>query len=842
MPISLLPTPRRIHRTHENFDLAQPVRLLQPPGIVLEIEAAIREALAELIPNLDGEAGKEEDSGTVSFSLLDAADPALEEVPPSRRREAVRIVVSPRKITVAAGSPAGCGMGARLLRGLRERDELVGLELLDWPGFSTRQLDLPWSAATLSEASLRQWLGLAAASRFSHLGLPGDADPNAVSAPISQLAERLGITIVPAGVEPTFRLMERPGLFPGYSVVLPALQETAIAAEGRGETDFAVSLGELDARTSLEALAYGAIFAGDCAWNPRKADLKAHRRWYSMRRFGFDSRGPTQAVDEMEAAARSAEPSPGAGVEGQAPGAGEALSAALEGEDPFTAPTFAAVLQPEDWATALERRAGSAMAALGPLQPDSEERALALQGLQWTAQRLRMLGRRFGTAEKVRQLYRGAHVALASPKAVSERLLRAADLLEQEAKTEEEHRLEWHALWRRERHEPFDEATEAALREPVARYGERAARLRSLRDRYIQTGTLPAPAEEGLERVTTRLAEGLLPTRLPSQPSPAWWPPGGEARIRIVVDCPAAAAGMPWEVQVDFRALAGETGAFSVRSARLMPLTEKDEAGPERPCQIARAGFVFFAEPGQQTYFLYLDPLPGEDSGFRETRASQSRAGLRLENRRMKIRLSPTDGSLNGWCLKEPELELLPDEPKRDAEVPGPTGEWRLRVLETGPLLARARAEHPDGRTRQFDLTAGQSWVEMSVNAPWSEFFLPLGPEIATKESIALIRHEETDTRRPLGEGAGTGAGARWAALQRPDGLTVAALLPEQTAGGAVGRAGLRLQGEPNGGRVLLFAAWEAEPVATLARLLAARQEPPRVRLGIVERRRVREF
>src|SRR5207245_5152561 len=106
-------------------------------------------------------------------------------------------------------------------------------------------------------------------------------------------------------------------------------------------------------------------------------------------------------------------------------------------------------------------------------------------------------------------LYRSAYVATASPKAVSDRLLRAADLLESEARQLDEHRGEWHALWRRERNGPYDSETESDLRAPGEALLARAARLRDLRSRYIQTGSLPSPAEEGLERTTARLTVGV---------------------------------------------------------------------------------------------------------------------------------------------------------------------------------------------------------------------------------------------------------------------------------------------------------------------------------------------
>jgi len=159
------------------------------------------------------------------------------------------------------------------------------------------------------------------------------------------------------------------------------------------------------------------------------------------------------------------------------------------------------MLQPEERAAAVGRGAAAALAAMAPLQPDSEERALALQGLQWTAQRLKLLGRRLGAAARVRELYRAAFVATASPKAVSDRLLKAAALLESEAQALDEHRAEWHALWRRERQGPMDPATEAGMRAHVEALRARAERMRALRDRYIQTGSLPAAAEEGLALV-----------------------------------------------------------------------------------------------------------------------------------------------------------------------------------------------------------------------------------------------------------------------------------------------------------------------------------------------------
>jgi hypothetical protein len=57
-----------------------------------------------------------------------------------------------------------------------------------------------------------------------------------------------------------------------------------------------------------------------------------------------------------------------------------------------------------------------------------------------------------------------------------------------------------------------------------------------------------------------------------------------------------------------------------------------------------------------------------------------------------------------------------------------------------------------------------------------------------------------------------------------------------------VARDGMHLWGRPHIGRLLLFAGVESHPEVALNRVLAAQQEPPHVRLGIIEERRVREF
>jgi hypothetical protein len=831
MPILLQPTPRRIHRTHENFLLGRPTRLLLPPGTPASVEAELRSELEGLFPDLGAEPD-EEGSVALSFGALGDGERTAE-LPAAVRTEAIALEVTPDAIELAAGSPIGWQRAARILKGLREGDELVGLALLDWPSFPIREIDMPGTAEDWSEAALERWLRLMAQARLNRLGIAAAPDGSILPRRLQAIAGSLGIEIGGPAAQPTFQLLAERAPFPAYSTRMPALHEAALAAEVAQADSFTVAIGSVDAQSSLESLVFGLIFAGDCAWNPRKADLKAHRRWYSVRRFGQDSRSLLLTLDELEAGLHCMAPL-------SAPDGGGPFLIELEEEDPFEAPRFASVLQPEERADELGRHAAAALRSLAPLQPDSEERAAALQGLQWTAQRLKLLSRRLLAAEEVRQLYRAAYVATASPRAVSQRLQRAADVLETEATSMEAHRLEWHALWRREREGDFDPEAEALLRRAVERFRSQARRLKDLRSQYIQTGNLPPPAVEGLERAGVHLSEGLVPARLPPQPSPAWWPEGGAARVRVEVECPPPAAGTPWAVQADFRALAGESGAFNVRSARLLPLTETDEAGPEQPCQLLRNGFAFVPEEGRRPYFLYLDPQPGPDSGFRETRAGQSRTALRLENRRAQVRLSPVDGTVSGWRLVEEDLEIVrPAHDRDDEESREPV--WKLRVMETGPLLARARAEHGSGHVRQFDLAAGQPWLEISTNGPWAGELLSFDPATWGEGTRLLIATDGEPTSRDLPGGPVDLAGVTWAALHRPDGLMVA-VLAEAPGDLEVERTGLRLRHWPARGPLILFVGQEGNPPAALARLQTAREDPPHVRLGVIEERRVREF
>jgi hypothetical protein len=820
MPIALHPLPRRIRRTHENCPLGVPVCLHVPPDAEAAVSTALLEILEPLFPGIDTGGDADPEILPLRLALFEGA---VEEIPAQVASQAYRMAVGPGGIEIAAGSPAGWQWAVRQLPGLREGEALTGIELLDWPSFCVRRVELDWPAESLRAVSFETLFHLLALGRVNELGLAGLVSE--LSEPIRESAERHGLRLVSIGGEPAFRLLDGAALFPRYSERLPALQEAALKAEAEGLSEFVVSLGEIDGQTALESLAFGLLFAGDCAWNPRKADLKAFRRTYAMRRFGLDSRAPTLVIDTLDEGSTLLGPAPAIGC-----------------GDPFDPASTAGIARPDEQATGLERLGAAAMAAMGPLQPDSEERAFALQGLQWSVQRLRRAGSLLGTAEKVRELYRAAYGSAASPKAVSDRLLRAVDLMEGEARAWDALRGEWHALWRREREEPYDPETETALRVPGEVLLARAARLKDLRSQYIQTGSLPSPAKEGLERTTARLTTGLVPGRLPPQPSPAWWPEGGAARVRLEVECPEAAAGIPWAVQADFRALAGETGAFNVRSARLTPITESDEAGPEQPCQLMRGGFAFVPEAGPRSYFLYLDPETVGDSGFREVRAGQSRRGVWLENRWMRVSLAPATGFINGWRLLDLDRELLPEE----AETEATREVWRLRLIETGPLLARVRCEHPDGRIRQFDLAAGQHWIDFSVNSPGEEVVLPLSeglwqelPEYKLQlASGAAAAESKLKLVHPL-RGYPRQEAVTWAEIHDADGLTLGLVLPESPAGVTLAVDRLRVDTLLSG-HCLLFAG--TEPGSTLERLMEAWQRPPQVRLGIFEHRRVREF
>src|SRR5712691_3529347 len=235
MPIVLQPTPRRLRRTHENFMLGHRATLAVSPGAAPGIVQALRGKLEDLFPDLEREAGERPESATVRFSLFAEEEGAPEEVPPEAGGEAFRLQVGPAGVEIAAGSEAGWLLAARMLRGLREGDELAGVTLLDWPSFPERQIDLPWPAETVSETSLGFFVRLLAKGRINLLGLHRNGSAGEIPPAIREELRRSGILVVEPARQPSFRLLEHASLFPPYSRLLPELREAAVRAEAAQE-------------------------------------------------------------------------------------------------------------------------------------------------------------------------------------------------------------------------------------------------------------------------------------------------------------------------------------------------------------------------------------------------------------------------------------------------------------------------------------------------------------------------------------------------------------------------------------------------------------------------------
>lgn len=258
MPMVLQPLPRRIRRTHENFTLGRPVALSVPAGVPETVVAILEESLEPLFPEIRPDGSTDPAAAELRFALPDR----LEEAPPEVTDQAYRIEVSPDRIEVTATSETGWLLAVRQLPGLREGDELAGIEILDWPSFAVRQIDLAWPGAGISAATFETIMALLAVGRLNRLGLPGGPEGPDIPQEIRERAQRLGIEWSSARADPSFALIDRPSLFPRYSERLPALKVAAHEAEANSRPEFVVSLGSVDAQTSLESLAYGILFAG----------------------------------------------------------------------------------------------------------------------------------------------------------------------------------------------------------------------------------------------------------------------------------------------------------------------------------------------------------------------------------------------------------------------------------------------------------------------------------------------------------------------------------------------------------------------------------------------------
>jgi len=308
-------------------------------------------------------------------------------------------------------------------------------------------------------------------------------------------------------------------------------------------------------------------------------------------------------------------------------------------------------------------------------------------------------------------------------------------------------------------------------------------------------------------------------------------------------------------VLIDFRGLAGDEGTFNVRRARLVRFDDATDAiGPLVPCQLTRGGLVFIPQPGEQAYYLYLDPTSsGEvepllrEEGPAPLRARQSREGITVEGPLLAARVDALRGVLDRWRAGGTGGEELVDASAREAglcQLPDTplSGPPRVRVIENGPLLVRVRAESEEGRVRQYDFLAGVPWCEFSVNAPVTLVRHALAAEL-WQSGEALFPVDGTGAPRPLD---GTVVTAPWAARVRADGLAFAVLAPEGPARHELTPDRHDLLGAPDLKRLVLWCrpAGGGDP-AVAARLEAlgeALQHPPIVQFGPVEERRTREF
>src|SRR5207249_11858173 len=96
------------------------------------------------------EAATASETAAVSLRLFDAWETVLEEVPADVVDQFYQLTVGSGGIEIAAGSATGWLLAASQLAGLRAGEELTGIELLDWPSFPVRQIDLPWPPSTVS--------------------------------------------------------------------------------------------------------------------------------------------------------------------------------------------------------------------------------------------------------------------------------------------------------------------------------------------------------------------------------------------------------------------------------------------------------------------------------------------------------------------------------------------------------------------------------------------------------------------------------------------------------------------------------------------------------------------
>lgn len=760
--------------------------------------------------------------------------------------------VTEEAIALEATGREGFLRGVELLRQLESEEGFVGVRVGDWPAFPTRELLLPWPTDAIAPGFWPRLLANLAWCGYNRLSLLGDAEGAGprIEEGVLRRAAGFGIEIgyCPADAPPFLA-----ALAPSEGGVVPltrlrALAEEARAALAAGEKTWRVAVSSDATWTPLETLWHGIAFAGACGWNPAKADLNALRRTFAARFFGSEAAAVQEAIETL--AEVSLLPT---GV------------VALFEEDPAAPHLWRRLPGAAARVEEVRRHAEAALTTLTTLKPRATRNQQALAALEWTARRLAVQTGHALAMERARELYREALEAQTNARTVLQKTLRTAELLEAEVDRIAALQPLLEQVWRQERagDPPAQLSAPDAARAGLLR--ALARQVREARDTYIQTGTLPEAAEVGLAApgspVTVARHPGrvVAPRRLPPRHSPAWWPEGGEARLRVEVR--GGGLALPWEVAVDLRAWAGEEGAFHIGHACLVPYDDATDAvGAPVPCQLTRTGFVFVPTAG--AFFLYLERRGV--SGRREEpeaawtgarqRARPSSGAISIDGPLFRARIEREHGLLDRWTAYSP---ATPDvsEAQRRIELAAamgvladmPDAATRVRVLENGPLLIRVQAEDPNGRVRQYDFPGGVNGWEWAMSTPVAFVGHALRAE-PWQEAVALFPSDADGAARtrPLDKAEAT---ALWAARLRPDGLLLACLSPERPAHHRLTLERHDIEGEPDFARLFWWLAQtdgtpdQARSAAdALDALLCALRKPPTVQLGPVEERRTREF
>jgi tetratricopeptide (TPR) repeat protein len=816
MPITIIPPPQRLRLTREEFALPElPLVRLDPTP---ERDAAgVRATLQALFPGAQF-SRKLDVEAPIQLELVEA-DALLEDaLLDSARDQAYTLEVSPAGILLRARGVTGWRYGLLTLAQLAGEGSVTGASVQDWPALAVRGLCVPRPAASFRSefrdrlaANLAHW-------RWNALAFAEDNDwrPPAGT-----------VRLVPAAEVPPERsyLLRETGLYPRFGRVLPEIQEEARARVAAGEAEWWLDLGDLPEGMLVDTLWFGLGFAGCCAWNPARTELKPYRRSFAGFFFGTTNAAlprALQALESAEEALSAAEPG---------------LSRVLDQEDLFAPARTPTTLRLEERAAEAAERAEAALSGFEDAVDGVAANGETVQALSAAAQALGEIGQRLAGLQRAREQYASAHVAASNARAATRRTLAAAEQLDALAGAMRARREEFARAWKRERTDPTPASVGTLLDERAAALAARAEAVREARNRYIQMGSLTAPAAAGMALPTVTADRSLVPERRALRSLPRWWPDGGSARMRVEVE--GDAHGLPWEVVLDLRAHAGETGAFNIRSARLALLDDDDNVIDVLPVQLTRRGFVFTPLPRAFAYHLYLDPagVPAPPPE-RAVRARQSREGVRIQSTLLTMRLNEA-GELVACALPGEEKRTGSRQAdEADATVAAEpllqfagqrlgTG-TRVRVLEPGPLLARVHAESPDGFAVRYDCYGALPGCEVSLNVPVPAVTVRWGGESGTDATPLLAGIDAA----PEIVGGGLALSDHLAAL-----LTTT---PDATYHG---RDSEQEVSSPAGIGSLLLAVVPRDAASlVLAPLLAGIAAPPRVAVGAIEERRVIEF